>query len=144
MIGDGLIPQARQDGCHRGLAYFTAVAATMPANQLLEGANALDLDDLEQFLPGAGEMLAQGIANPLAGSLDLRLEKIGNQRQTAAATGARARANFDLFHRRKVLARDRIANLALGDVVAGADRRVIGYRGDEIAGASRRVGRQQK
>ena len=74
-------------------------------NRLIERLDALDLDNLEQFLSRNGEMLTEGVVDLLAGRLDRRLEQVGDERQTAAAAGAGLGAEFDFLHGTEVLSR---------------------------------------
>ena len=73
VIDDAFVPQARQDRGDGRLADLAAVAAAVRLDQHFgKGLDPLDLDDLEQFLARAGEMLAEGGVDLLAGRLDLR------------------------------------------------------------------------
>jgi len=89
----------------------------------------LDFDDLEQLLPGIGEVLAQMVLERDAGPRHLGLEEIRHYRQTAAAAGAGLRARLDLGHRLEALLADGHADRRLADVVARADLGIVAHAG---------------
>ncbi len=92
-----------------------------PASRSSKRLEPLDLDDLKQLLAAMGKVLAEVVADVLAGRLQLRLEQVGDLRQTAAAAGAGPGACLDLGDRGEPLRADGVADLALADVVARAD-----------------------
>ena len=51
LIDHHLVEQAREDRPDRGLTDFAAVPLAVTLEQLIKGADLVDLDDLEQLLP---------------------------------------------------------------------------------------------
>ena len=123
---NALVPERSEDRRRCGLADLAAVTAAMVADQFLESANALDLDDLEQVLPGVLEMLAKIPLDRSPRSFEFGVEQTGHEGHATAA----ARAGCGAFlHRTEVgqlSLSDRRADLAFGDVVARADLCAVG------------------
>jgi hypothetical protein len=82
--------------------------------------------------------------------LHFHLQQIGDQGHAAAAAGSRRRAFFDGSDISEVVVLNRGANLALGDVIAGADLGAVGeaidahargfaaaFRQDQVLGMGR-------
>ena len=80
----------------------------------VERLDPLDLDDLEQFLPRVGEVLAEVVVHLLAQRRQFGLEQVGDQRHAAAAASAGPGAVLDLGQRGEAAVADGLADLELG------------------------------
>ena len=94
-------------------------------HELVKRADLLDLDDLEEFLPGVGEMLAEVIIHLAAGGLQLGMQKLGHQGDASAAAGAGLGGRLDLPHAVELAVANGTADPPFADVVAGADLHVV-------------------
>ena len=115
---DVLVPQTREHRADGRLAGLASVAASNRRDECVEGLDLLDLDGIEQLLPGVGEVFAQIGVDGSARCLQLLLEKTRHERQTAAAAGARLREGFHVADDREVVVPNRTADVALVDAVA--------------------------
>ena len=125
MIENVVVPEAGEDGSHGRFADLASVPSAVAFHKLVERADLLDLDDLEEFLPGVGEMLAEVIIHLAAGGLQFGMQKLGHQRKASAAAGAGLGGRLDLAHRVELPVANRAADPPLADVVAGADLDVV-------------------
>src|SRR6185437_5333794 len=118
--------QDRGDG---RLADVAAGPAAIPFDQSGEGAQAAGLDDLEQFGAGLGEVLAQRFRDLDA----FGGEQLRQQGHARSARGARGGAALEIRDSAGAVGDGR-TQLCLGDVVAGADLRVVGQCADADCG----------
>lgn len=129
-IGDLIVPQAGENRRHSGFADFAAAAFAVRSEQFVERTIFLDLDDLEQLLPGVRKVFAEVAIDGLAGGGEFFVQDVGDQWQAAATAGAGFRAGFDRANRGEILLADGRAKLALGDVIARTDLAGIAERFD--------------
>ena len=114
----------------------------MAGEELVEGLDPADPDEVVQRLAGVGEVLAQVVVHrhPAAGHLGLH--HLGDQRYAAAAGGPGAGTGLDLGDGGGA-ALDRGADLALAHVVARADLGAVGQGVHAQAGLGLAVARRQ-
>ena len=96
----------------------------------------MDPYDVEEFLAGVGEMLAQGVGHDHAGLALLLTEQLGDERHAAAAPCSGLGAGLESGDV-GATSRHCGADGALVDVVAGADDRRVGEGADTDRGADR-------
>ena len=132
---NALVPEGGENRRRRWLADLAAVTAAVVADQLFEGANAFDLDDLEQVLAGVLEVLAKIPLDRFPSSLELGVEQAGHERHATAAARAGGGAFLHGAEIGELPLADRRADLALRDVVARADLGAV----REVARSGRRT-----
>src|SRR5690606_12254960 len=124
---DEVVDHARQDRGDRRLADLATVTLAVSSEHLFERAVALDLDDLEQLLTRKGEVLAQDRLGRLAELDELRVEDVGHFGHASAAARTRLGLRLHVGQVQQPVIEHRLADRALGDVVAGAHLHVVGH-----------------
>src|SRR5882724_460165 len=142
-LQDHLVPARGEDRRDRRLADVAAPAAPVTRDEIIEGADAVQLHEVKQLLPRIREVLAQVIRDG-----DALLPQLGVDdrfRERAAAAAARG-ALRRLFQRTERRAADLhgLADGAFGNAVARAHERGVGQRVDADAFAAADARRQDQ
>ena len=120
-LQDHLVVDAGEDRGRRRLADLAALAAAVRGDQRLEGADALHPHQIEELLARVVEVLAQAGLGGLAEGRQLRREQVGHHRHAAATAGAGRGAALEGGQAAAVAGAYGLADVTLGDVVAGTD-----------------------
>src|SRR2546425_2426375 len=136
-LEDHLVPAGGEDRRDRRLADVAAFALAVPRDQLIEGADAIHLHQVEELLARVREVLAEVVGDRDALLLELQVDERLGERPAAAAAG-RALGGFLQRAERRAAGLHGIADLSLRDAVAGADQRRVRQRVDaDTLGTSR-------
>ena len=118
---DVLVPAGGKDGRDGRFADIAAMTLAVITDQCPEGADAIDLHDIEQVLAAVREVLTDVLADFHAAFFQFAVHHVFQQ--CRAATTAGAGLGFCLNTSKVGTAGiDHAADIALGHVVAGADR----------------------
>src|SRR5690606_37787 len=116
-----VVPDRGQDVAHRGLTDVATQTLAVTITQLNEGFDAFHPHDMLQLLTGVGEVFAQGGADFHAQGGHLVVHHFLQLGGTTAATSGGLGTILHLAQRRRPAILKTGHDVALGDVVAGAD-----------------------
>src|SRR5690606_3029607 len=115
---------------HGRLADLTPLAAAVFREQLVEGSQTTDADQMVQLLAAVLEVFADVVVDLEPCALELAVQQLGEQRDARATARPRLGARLDVADHAQLSFADRLADGLLVEVVARAYRGSVGQRVD--------------
>ena len=122
-----LVPTRGEDRGHGRLADIAATTAAVARDQFLECGELFGAHHQIQILAGIGEVLAQIAVDGDAALLQFLIEDLPDQHAAASTARARLSALLQIAEHRAA-AGNGVDQIALADIVTGADLRGVGER----------------